>query len=154
MDSRQSAQGARPILRGTARQGHSEQCRARLTEAMKGEEKVKKNDERINEFVEKDWRRGTRRGGKCRRGPPRSDGRNRPGSARGVVRHRRAAVFTPDVVTGPLKMEIPNKGGNQIGGKRRTLTREDMQIDLAELDVNLEGQAVRFQRARTTSRDR
>ena len=29
--------GCKAILRGTARQGHSEQCRARLTEAMKGE---------------------------------------------------------------------------------------------------------------------
>ena len=39
------------------------------------------------------------------------------------MRHRQAAVLIPNVVTGPLKMVIPNKEGKQRGGRRRALAR-------------------------------
>ena len=112
--------GCKANLRGTARQGHSEQCRPRLTEATKREETVIKNDERFNEFVAK--RVG---GGGCEEAEnSQKRWRNRPcGRGRVVVRHRQAAMLILNVVTGPLKMEIPNKGGNQRGGRRRTLAR-------------------------------
>ena len=67
--------GCKSILRGTARPSHSEQCRARLTEAMKGEEKVIKNDEMINEFVEKRLEaQDAKRRNMAEENPPRSDG--------------------------------------------------------------------------------
>ena len=111
--------GCKAILRGTARQGHSEQCRARLTEATKLEETVIKNDVRFNEFVAK--RVGAEDA--KRRRTPRSDGGIGRAAEGRVVRHRQAAMLILNVVTGPLKMEIPNKGGNQRGGRRKTLAK-------------------------------
>ena len=84
--------GCKAILRGTARQGR----RARLTEAMKGEEEVSswKND----------WRRRTRRGGR---------------------RHRAADDG------------VPEQGRERKRRKEEDVGEEDMQIVVAELDVNL-----------------
>ena len=43
--------GCKALLRGTARQGHSEDCRRRLAEAMAGEDKVVANNRKFDEFV-------------------------------------------------------------------------------------------------------
>ena len=89
---------------------------------MKGEEKVIKKDERITAFVAKRLEaQDAKRRKTAEENPPEAmvESAARP---RGVVRHRQAAVLIPNVVTVPLKMENPNMGGNQRGG-RRTLAR-------------------------------
>ena len=136
--------GCKAILRGTARQGHSEQCRARLTEAMKGEEKVKKNDERINEFVEKRLEaQDAKRRKMAEENPPeataesaaRPRGGGEASSSSGVhPRRRHRAAEDGD----------PEQGREPKRRKEEDVDEEDMQIDVAELDVNLEGQPFDF----------
>jgi hypothetical protein len=45
--------GCTAVLRGTARQGHSEGCRQRLAAEMKEDAKVKRSEEKSNEFLAK-----------------------------------------------------------------------------------------------------
>ena len=45
--------GCRAVLRGAARTPHSAECRKRMMAAMAGDERVKRAEDRMNEFLEK-----------------------------------------------------------------------------------------------------
>ena len=45
--------GCRAVLRGAARTPHTEECRKRMMEALKGDERVQRAENRMNEFLEK-----------------------------------------------------------------------------------------------------
>ena len=43
--------GCRAMMKGTTRQAHSEECRKRMTEAMSNDERVKKSERNIDEYM-------------------------------------------------------------------------------------------------------
>ena len=124
--------GCKAILLGNGRQGHAEQCRARLTDAKKGEEKVIKNDERITEFVAKRLEAQYAKGRKItEENPPEAmvESAARPrGGAHPQRSHWPAEDGEPEHEREPMRR------------KEEDISEGDIQVDMAELDVNLEGQ--------------
>ena len=71
----QGCMGCRSLLRGTARQAHSEACRTRMGREMTGHERAKKVEGRAFEFfLARPWRCRTSRGQKIKKGRRRRSG--------------------------------------------------------------------------------
>ena len=142
MDSRQGAQGAMRFFVEQFANAIRNNVEPDSQRPLKGEEKVIKNDERINEFVEKRLEaQDAKRRKMAEENPPEAmvESAARPRGGGEASSSSGAHPQRPQRRQWAAEDGDPSQGREPKRRKEEDVGEEDMQIDVAGLDVNLEG---------------